>query len=465
MRRHLLFIFALAATAPSRLPATGGTAIPAAAAAYVAEAFERNVALQGRLPDLEQARARLDEVRSAYQPRVDLVARYTRADGGRTIGFPTGDLLNGAYRTLNDYLRSQGQPGVFPQVANQSIALLRDREQESKVRVVQPLYRPEISRGVRAGRAALLSREAQLAAYRRELRLTVLTAYHGYLQSEAAVEILASAAQLTAEAVRVNRLLAEAGKVTEDRVLRAEADDLAVAQQRAEARRDGNSARSFLNFLVNRPLATPIDRAPEVELQALADALLSGDIPSALSPDRREELQALKSAVAAAVASEDAQRARRWPTLALAVEGGIQGPGYQTGGDAGFLQGSLVAEVNLWDGRERHSRIRQARAEVRKMELQLEETRQQLVLQLQQAGDEVEAAVAAHRASQARSRAASRAFELVAQRDREGLANQLTFLDARNERTRAEINRTVARGRLFIAAAALDRAAALSPLP
>ena len=465
MRRHLLFIFALAATAPSRLPATGGTAIPAAAAAYVAEAFERNVALQGRLPDLEQARARLDEVRSAYQPRVDLVARYTRADGGRTIGFPTGDLLNGAYRTLNDYLRSQGQPGVFPQVANQSIALLRDREQESKVRVVQPLYRPEISRGVRAGRAALLSREAQLAAYRRELRLTVLTAYHGYLQSEAAVEILASAAQLTAEAVRVNRLLAEAGKVTEDRVLRAEADDLAVAQQRAEARRDGNSARSFLNFLVNRPLATPIDRAPEVELQALADALLYGDIPSALSPDRREELQALKSAVAAAVASEDAQRARRWPTLALAVEGGIQGPGYQTGGDAGFLQGSLVAEVNLWDGRERHSRIRQARAEVRKMELQLEETRQQLVLQLQQAGDEVEAAVAAHRASQARSRAASRAFELVAQRDREGLANQLTFLDARNERTRAELNRTVTRGRLFIAAAALDRAAALSPLP
>jgi outer membrane protein TolC len=95
----------------------------------------------------------------------------------------------------------------------------------------------------------------------------VLTAYHGYLQSEAAVEIFESATQLTAEALRVNRLLAEAGKVTEDRVLRAQADDLAVGQQRAEAARDRNAARAWLNFLVNRPLTAPVDRAPEPELR------------------------------------------------------------------------------------------------------------------------------------------------------------------------------------------------------
>ncbi|MSU49575.1 MAG: TolC family protein [Opitutus sp.] len=462
MRRHLCLPAVLPAAS---LPAASLTVVPAAAAVYVAEALERNLALQGRLLEVEQARARLAEVRSAFQPRLDLVARYSRADGGRTIDFPTGDLLNGAYRTLNDYLQSQGKPGGFPSVANQSIALLRGREQETKLRLVQPLYRPEITRASRASRAGLMSREAQLAAYRRELRLTVLTAYHGYLQSEAVNEILASAAELTAEALRVNRLLAEAGKVTEDRVLRAQADDLAVSQQRAEASRDLNSARAFLNFLVNRPLTTPVERAPEAELQALADALLASDVPEGGASDRREELRALQSAVAAATASEDALRARLYPTLALAVEGGVQGAAYRTGGDAKFVQGSLVAEVNLWDGRERRSRLEQARLERRKIEVQVEETRQQFALQLQQARDELEAATAAVRTAVARADAAGRAFALVAQRDREGLASQLTFLDARNELTRADLNRAVTRQRLFIAAATMDRAAALSPLP
>ena len=61
--------------------------------------------------------------------------------------------------------------------------------------------------------------------------------------------------------------------------------------------------------------------------------------------------------------------------------------------------------------------------------------------------------------------ALDRAFTLVAGREREGVANQLTFIDARTERTRAELNEEITRQRLFTAAAELDRAAALSPLP
>jgi len=48
-------------------------------------------------------------------------------------------------------------------------------------------------RGVRANRATAAAREAQLAAFKRELRLTVLAGYYGYLQAEAAVKILADA--------------------------------------------------------------------------------------------------------------------------------------------------------------------------------------------------------------------------------------------------------------------------------
>jgi outer membrane protein TolC len=432
---------------------------------YVAVALEQNLALRSQALDLEQARARLAEVRGALQPKLDLVARYSLADGGRTIDIPTGDMLNGVYRTLNEYLVAQGRQPSFPQLENQSIPLLREREQETKLRLIQPLYRPEITRGIRAARAAAGSREAQLAAFRRELRLEVLSGYHRYLQAELAVEILDSTLALTAEAVRTNRVLAEADKVTEDRVLRAEADDLAVRQQRAEAERDRNAARSYLDFLLNRPLTTEIERATETELRALADALVAAPAPESLTTEHREELVALQRAVDAAQASEGATRATLGPTLALAVEGGIQGAEYRTGNGNNFVQGSLVAEFNLWDGRQRHRAVEQARIARRKTELQLESAREQLALQLQQARDDYSAALAGWQAAARRGDAAARVFDIVAQREREGLVAQLSFLEARNELTRAELNHAITRQRLFIAAATLDRAAALSPLP
>jgi len=460
--RSLLTLIILA---PAVVAAASPAPVPAVADSYVREALEKNLGLHAQTLALEQAQARLTEARSAYQPRLDLLARYTLADGGRTIDVPTGDLLNGAYRTLNNYLQSQGGPTVFPQIDNQSIPLLRDHEQETKLRLTQPLYRPEIARGVKARRAAAASRAAQLAAYRRELRLAVLTAYYHYLQADSAIGILDATAQLTAEAVRVNRLLAAADKITDDRVLRAEADDLAIQQQRAEAERDRHTAEAYFNTLLDRPLDTGIERAADEELQSLAGALLADESPRTATPDRREELQALEQAVVAARASESAVRARSLPTLALAVEGGVQGVSYRTGHDADFVQGSLVGELNIWDGRQRKSQLEQARMARREAELALETARQQLALQLQQAGDDFTAAQAACRAASGRREAASEAFNIVSQREREGLVDQLNFLDARTEFTRAELNHAIIRQRLFIAAAALDRAAAESPLP
>lgn len=465
MRRHVPIFLVEFALTTAVLGAATVTAVPEAAAGYVTEALTRNLGLAGQTLEVERAQARLAEVRGALQPRVDLLARYARADGGRTIDFPVGDLLNGAYRTLNDYLRSQGQPAAFAAVSNQSITLLRDREQETKLRLTQPLYRPEITRGTRAARAGVAAREAQVAAYKRELRLTVLTAYFGHLQAEAAVRILENASELTAEALRVNRQLREADRLTDDRVLRAEADDLTVRQQCAEAERDRHAVRNYFNFLLNRPLDTAIVAPSPAELAALTAQILAAEPDAALGADRREELTVLQHSLAAAAASEDAARAKLYPALSLAVEGGTQGRDYRTGSGANFVQGSLVAEVNLWDGRQQRSVVSEARVDRRRAELQLEETRAQLALQVHRAADEVRAATVSFRAAEARRRALALAFELVAHREREGAANQLTFIDARTELTRASLNEEITRQRLFSAAAELDRAAALSPLP
>jgi len=438
---------------------------PAAVEALIGQALAENLALRSQGIDVELALQRLREARSYYQPRIDLAARYTRAEGGRTIDLPVGDLVNPAYDALNQLLVAQGQPGNFPSVSNQSINLLRGREQETKLTLVQPLYRPEITRGVKARRADWESREAQRAAFRRELRFQVEVGFYRWAQAEAVAKILDSAASVTTEALRVNRSLYAADKVTEDRVLRAEADDLEVQQQRLEAERDRKLALAYLNFLLNRPLATPVASPTQDELAAYTRAVREISIQGAPTVEQREELVALRKAVEAASATEGVARARRYPTLALAAEGGIQGENYRTGRGYNYGMASLVAQVNLWDGKAATARQRQVRLEKSKIELQQSQTKQQMELDATRAADEWSASLAACYTAERRRDASARAFDIMSRREREGMAGQLAFLDARSEFTRAELNLEIVRQRLLIATAALDRATAATPVP
>jgi outer membrane protein TolC len=226
---------------------------PAAVERCVTEAWKANLALRRGTLDVDTARARLEAARGLYWPRLDLSARYSRAEGGRTIDLPVGDLLNPVYDTLN---QMQGT-NRFPSVSNETIPFLLPQEQETKLRLLQPLYRPEIARGVVGARAVLASQEASLAAYRRELRLEVQRAYYRWYQAGRSVAVLAAAQELVDEALRVNRSLAANGAATEDAVLRAAAEAATVSQQSVAAEADRDLAQSYLNFLLNRPPFAP----------------------------------------------------------------------------------------------------------------------------------------------------------------------------------------------------------------
>ncbi len=438
--------------------------VPAAAEGYVRIAYEQNLGLQSGTLDVAAARARLTLANAARQPRVDFASRYSRADGGRTIDVPAGDLLNPVYRTLNENLAAQGRTAAFPLVSNLSIPLLREREQETRLRLTAPLFNSEISRWSASRRAGLEAAGLQQAVLRRTLRLSVLSAYYDYLRARSVESVLQGATENTREALRASRVLLAADKVTEDRVLRAEADDLTVAQQLADAARDRGIAQHTVNLLLRRPLDAPLDEPPADELRALTAVLSTRAMPELRSYESREELAALKAASAEAAAAEAAIRARTRPTLALVLDGGIQGESYRIGSGANYTQGSVVAEFNLWDGHQRRGELDVARTQRRKVELQIETIRDQLAFEARSAADEMTAARTAMPAAQRRTEAAARAFQLVSAREREGMTNQLALLDARQAHTAALLNLEITRQRLFVAAARIDRALAVSPL-
>jgi outer membrane protein TolC len=462
IRVRLLSVFLLFGANPSLVEASPWPSPPPEIETIVTEAFARNPGMLATETELDRAEARLQAASSAFGPRIDILARFTMADGGRTIDIPTGDLLNPVYETLD---RLTGA-STFPRVGNVSESLLREREQQTSLRLLQPLYRPEIGHGRRAARAQTRAAESRVAVFRRELRFRIQEAIHAHAQALAAVDIQTKALELVAESVRVNEALRAEGRATADAVTRARAELAGVEELLAGARRDVRLALARLNVLRARPLDAPAPVLPSAMLVRMEDALLALD-PSILaaSPAGREELAALRAAVVAAEAVVEAADARRRPTVALAVEAGIQGENYRTGGDHDFATASIVAEWNVFDARERRAAVAEAASEARAAAWRLDEATRLLELEVRSALEDFLVARVAWRAARDRVEAARSGWSLVEARQREGTVAQLVVLDARTLLTSAELGLELSRNRLFVAAARFERAAALVPLP
>src|SRR5579863_6852626 len=70
-----------------------------AVSGLVADALAANLELDAAGGGVAQRLAALDQAKALYLPSLDFSARYTRANGGRSIDFPVGDLLNPVYAT------------------------------------------------------------------------------------------------------------------------------------------------------------------------------------------------------------------------------------------------------------------------------------------------------------------------------------------------------------------------------
>ena len=76
---------------------------------YVKIGLENNLALQQNTMSLKKAAYALKVAKGMFLPSASMQARYSLAQGGRTIDFPIGDLLNPVYSTLNQILEQQGR--------------------------------------------------------------------------------------------------------------------------------------------------------------------------------------------------------------------------------------------------------------------------------------------------------------------------------------------------------------------
>jgi outer membrane protein TolC len=417
--------------------------------ALVAEALETNLGLASVEASVDQRLAVLDQVRAQFLPSIDLQLRYSRADGGREIVFPVGDLLNPVYSSLNALLEASGQPAPFTPIDNVSFNFLREREQDSVVRLSQPLYDARLAAERRGAAYGYDAARFGLQAYRLRLTRDVRQSYYRWLAAREAVGVLEATSALARENERVNESLHRNGKVTLDLKLRAEAERLQVEQQLIRARAVEDLARRYLNLLCNAPL----DREPEAAAVSDADLpRLAMQIPptrgAALEDQAlgsRPELRELDAGVAAAGESERAAAAAFKPQFALAVDTGTQGVDWDYGDQDPYVMASVIVRFNIFNGGGDRAAIRAARARSAELTAGRSFAEQQIRIEVQQALSDLEVAEASLATAGRRVEAATAAYTIVAKKRDLGQVSPAEYLDAQRALTEARLNGNVTR--------------------
>jgi outer membrane protein TolC len=466
---------------------------------YVSRALEANLTLQGRSIVSEQAATRWAESRRAWLPSLQLDGRFTRAEGGRAFELPIGDLINPVYGALNELNAAQGRTSDFPMLDNERIDFIRPQEQETRLRVTQLLFNPAVGADVRRARSEADAAQAGLAAERARVIRDVKTAYYRYVNATRTVEILSAAVAMVAENERSNQALWQASQVTRDQVHRARAERLEVEQQRDRAETERAVAASTLNYLLGRDPGAPLE-IDEADLVVPADAgafrvravsTALGPAARPMTPEEveagvaavpmeslmtratrsRPELMELDRALDAADASLSAARGSTLPSLALAVEAGIQGVNYAFGPGDRYVMASLIFRWDITQGGAERARIHAASLERERLLLAREDAERRIHLEVESAALRAQVALAGLDAAVERVTEARSAFRFTTRRKDEGLATELEFLDARASLTRAQLSLNITETEALIRlaeleyAAGADRALADSPHP
>ena len=456
------------ASAPAAPLVGEAEAVPARAAAavideYVREALHSNLSLHAESMAVERQLAALDQARAQFFPVVALEASYTSSSGGRTLELPLGTLMNPVYGTLNQLLAGQGRRAEFAPIQNETIEFQRQHEQLTRFSLRQPLYAPAIPAAMRAQRAQLEAEQFNRAAVARRLKRDVTVGYLDWLKATHTVRIVTASVELLAENVRVSDSLYRNGKVTQDQVLRARAELLAVEQQLRDARNSETQLRSYANFLLNRPLDTALERATiESELTRNGHDL---ELLRAQALGNRPELAQLDRTRSAAESQIRVASAARKPTLSLGADAGIDDVRYDFGSGSNFSTVSLLLRWQFFDGGATRAAEAGARAEARRAALERDAMAQQVQLEVEQALDALETSRDSLATAQARAEAAHAAFRIASRKRDEGVINQVEFIDARNTLTSAELNRNLTRFEVLARQAELDYATAAGTLP
>jgi outer membrane protein TolC len=427
---------------------------------YLRIGLDSNLALHQRNFDLQRSLLDLKRAQAQFYPQAGVSSQYTLADGGRTQSIPVGDLLNGVYSTLNQLTGTN----KFPQVANQSVQFLPNNFQDTKMEITLPILNTDLLYNKAVNSEIIHSRKADIDIYRRDLVRNIRQAYYQYLQTEKAVDVYSNALLNVQANLRVSEKFVENNMATKESVLRAQSQVSHVQSSLISAENDRRNAAAYVNFLLNRPLDTPV----------LTDsALLTDDTTANPQPEPSAARTASEDAATAIAGREEFTRLKstqnilatnlRWnqnyliPKLNAFYDVGFQGYGYHFNNSQFYQLAGINLSWNLFKAGDNKYKISQARIDIRSTDEQYRQLTDQLTLEQQTTVNNYASAVEALHALADEVTSARETYRLADKRYREGQALQIELIDSRTQMTDAEIRLTLGRLAVLNRAADLER--------
>jgi outer membrane protein len=427
---------------------------------YITLGLQNNLALQQQEFQFEKSMEALKEARGMFLPSVHLMGRYTRAGGGREFEIPVGDLLNPINSSFNQLYGFHGiDAGLPTNIPNISTPFFLEQEQETKLRLVQPLFHPALLENYKLQSNLSKIEGDRISIYKRHLVMDIKSAYYNYLKILRVLEILDETRILLEENLKISQNLVANGKETENVVFRAQADIALLEQEVAEVEKNRIVASKYFNFLLNRELDDPIEAdyehlLPLPEIMDFEDALKQAF-------DHREEFRQITFAIDAASNQVGLATSNYLPAVTAVFDYGFWGEEYRFGKDDDFWMASFVLQWNLFSGGVNKAKKAQAQLDKKRLEVQKEELEKQILLEVQEEYEALKAARLSINAALKQEESAKSNFDIVSKKYENGMTPQIVYLDAQNVYIQAAINKTITYAQFLIQYARLERATAL----
>jgi len=421
---------------------------------YVKEAFQRNITLQQKSIQVEKAMLALKTAQSLYQPTVAFQGAYQSGEGGRSIAFPVGDLLNPVYSTLNALTRSNN----FPQIANVETNFFPRDFYDMKLQTTVPIYNKDLGYNKQIQAQTIQLNQVDVNLYKRELVKQIKTAYFQFLLSQNLQKVYENSLNSALEAKKVNEKLLANGKGLPAYLLRSDSEIAQIQAQIAETLKQTQSAQFYFNFLLNRELATPILNNFEIE-KALHAAENS-------SPKEkgREELTLLSKSVTLQETILKMNEAFYLPKVNGFLSLGSQASNWNINSKSAYYLFGLQMDIPVFSGKRNLFKVKQTQLDLATAKNALDLNAQQLNMAAEIALKNVHASMVSFQAAKKSHEAASAYFRLIDKGFKEGISSYLETVDARNQWMNAQLNYQLNQFKVLIAAAAYEREAASYPL-
>ena len=397
---------------------------------YIEMGFQQNIVLQQKSISAEKALLSLQSAQSLYQPTLAFQGGYQTGEGGRSISFPVGDMLNPVYATLNQLTKS----AAFPQINNVETNFFPRNFYDVKLTSVMPIYNRDISINKEIQSQTLGIQKADIQVYKRELAKNIKIAYLNYLMAHKAIGLPAY-------------------------ILRSENEIVQLGSQLSEAEKQAESAKMYFNFLLNRELLTEI-KTNYNEQEALD--ILKKNLVAEI--DQREELSILKQAISLQQSVVKMNEGFYLPKLNGYLNLGSQSSNWDFNQKSTYYLLGMQVDIPIFSGKRNLNKIKQSAMDVDMAKKSLDLTSKQVNLALQIAQKNLTQTWVAFRASQKQIEVANTYQRLIDKGYKEGVNTYIETLDARSQWTNAHLLLNINQFKILIAAAQVEREAATYPL-